>query len=100
MPYTFRRSKARMGREGAMASDVEKWARIVCEYDAAMISGERVFVDDPDICQAARIALAVAEWEEYLTSLAPERRPGGTTVVRAIMRGEGPGHLPPEESNG
>lgn len=90
-----------------MASDLERWREHLrlTEGDCACI--EDGCTDPRDICDetiAARIALAAAEWRElFLTdraayTLAANRLPKGPCpALDAIMRGEGPGHNPPEQ---
>ena len=76
-----------------MASDVKRWRELVEHV-------ESVPPCDPLAVDAARIALAAAEWEVWLQERAGERYliPSAHYIVAAIMGGKAPGHNPPKPS--
>jgi hypothetical protein len=63
-----------------MANDVARWKRWVddMEEDEFEISAR---------LEAARVALAAAQWEEWSSCNLDHKR---TAVIQAILRGEGP----------
>lgn len=79
-----------------MASNVERWRAHLCDVEGSVLPSA-------DVRASARIALAAAEWVAEIGRDSPGVIWEGPTVadmLASILRGEGPGHLPPNEGQG